>query len=256
MSVRNIIEIDEEKCDGCGNCVIACAEGAIEIHDGKARIVKESYCDGLGACLGECPQGALTVVVREAEPFDEEAVKEHLERLKGKSGREPTAEAKAACPSVSAMSFAVPDSSALARIGKGESNSLLRNWPVQIELLPINAPFFQDAHLLIAADCFAFAAADFHEQYLDGKVLAVGCPKLDDTSLYLEKLTNILAENTIQAVTIAYMEVPCCSGLVHLVKKALTASGRAVPLTTIKLGVQGNVLEREELPAGEMAAEG
>ena len=246
MSIRNMIEIDQDKCDGCGNCIIACAEGAIELRHGKAVIIKESYCDGLGACVGECPQGALTIVAREADPFDEEAVKEHLEDLRIKGRETPGTPDEASCPGTKLMHLRHPAHTPV-RPKVGDPASKLRNWPVQIHLLPASAPFFKTAHLLIAGDCVAFAMGDFHERLLHGNILAVGCPKLDNITAYLEKLTQIFIRNDIQAVKIAYMEVPCCAGLVRLVQKALEASGKAIPLSTVKVSAQGDVLEEEEL---------
>jgi Fe-S-cluster-containing hydrogenase component 2 len=242
MTTRNIIEIDEEKCNGCGACVIACAEGAIEVRDGKARIIKESYCDGLGACMGECPEGALTIVARQAAPFDEEAVHAHLENLKGRDRGQPSGDDKVSCPGTKLMQFPAPPS-VQVKDDEGRSPSALRNWPVQIHLLPGKAPFFKGAHLLVAGDCLAFSMGDFHQQLLQGKVLAVGCPKLDNVRAYVEKLTQIVSENDIQSVTVAYMEVPCCSGILRVVGKALEASGKGIPLFAVKVGISGKVLE-------------
>ena len=245
MAMRNIVEIDEEKCDGCGLCVIECAEGALEIRDGKAKIIKEMYCDGLGACIGECPQEALTIVMKEADPFDEEAMEEHLKSLRIKQERESPPELEAGCPGAKLVHL--KSQPAAAPLQEGEAPvSALRNWPVQIHLLPVSAPFFNGAELLIAADCVPFAMGGFHAQLLQGKILAIGCPKLDDTGFYIEKLSQIFANNDIKSITIGYMEVPCCAGLLHVVHKALEAGGKAIPVDTVKVSVRGEVLQEEE----------
>ena len=245
MVMRNIVEIDEEKCDGCGLCVIECAEGALEIRDGKAKIIKEMYCDGLGACIGECPQEALTIAMREADPFDEEAMEEHLKTLKGKQAQESPPEPETGCPGAKLVHL--QSQPAAAPVQGGEASvSALRNWPVQIHLLPVSAPFFNGAELLIAADCVPFAMGGFHSQLLQGKILAIGCPKLDDTGFYIEKLSQIFANNEIKSITIGYMEVPCCAGLLHVVHKALEAGGKTIPMDTVKVSVRGEVLQEEE----------
>ena len=245
MVMRNIVEIDEEKCDGCGLCVIECAEGALEIRDGKAKIIKEMYCDGLGACIGECPQEALTIAMREADPFDEEAMEEHLKTLKGKQAQESPPELETGCPGAKLVHLQSQPAAAPVQGGQA-SVSALRNWPVQIHLLPVSAPFFNGAELLIAADCVPFAMGGFHSQLLQGKILAIGCPKLDDTGFYIEKLSQIFANNEIKSITIGYMEVPCCAGLLHVVHKALEAGGKAIPVDTVKVSVRGEVLQEEE----------
>jgi Pyruvate/2-oxoacid:ferredoxin oxidoreductase delta subunit len=245
MATRNIVEIDEDKCDGCGLCVIECAEGALEIRDGKAKIIKEMYCDGLGACIGECPQEALKIVVREADPFDEEAMEEHLKSLRGKQAQESPPELAAGCPGANVVQLQPQAAAAAIQQGKAPA-SALRNWPVQIHLLPVSAPFFNGAELLIAADCVPFAMGGFHPRLLQGKILAIGCPKLDDTGFYLDKLSQIFANNEIKSITIGYMEVPCCAGLLHLVDKALEASGKAIPVDTVKVSVRGEPLQEQE----------
>jgi Pyruvate/2-oxoacid:ferredoxin oxidoreductase delta subunit len=244
MATRNIIEIDEEKCDGCGNCVIACAEGALEIRDGKAKIIKEIYCDGLGACVGDCPQDALRVVMKKAEPFDEEAMEEHLKTLRERQSEERRASDAAGCPGGKLVSFQQRVSAEETQEGDAPASEL-RNWPVQIHLLPVDAPFFDRADLLVAADCVPFAMGGFHQRLLNGKILAIGCPKLDNTEAYLDKLAQIFANNDIQSITIGYMEVPCCAGLLHVVHKALEASGKAIPVNTVKVSVQGQELPQE-----------
>lgn len=251
MITRDIVEIDEEKCDGCGDCVIACAEGALEIRDGKARIIREMYCDGLGACIGECPQGALTIVSSEADAFDEEAMEEHLKTLRGEQTEETVSSIQTACPGAKLVHFQQP-SSEMEPDPKDRPASALSNWPVQLHLLSETAPFFKESDLLIAADCVPFAMGGFHQRLLRGKILAVGCPKLDDTAAYVSKLSSIFAKNDVRSVTIAYMEVPCCGGLVHVVHKALEASGKAIPVTTVKVGVRGEINEEEERGASRV----
>jgi len=242
MAVRNIVEIDEGKCDGCGLCVISCAEGALEIRDGKAKIIKEIYCDGLGACIGECPQGALEIVKKESEPFDEEATEEHVKRLRDK---EPHKEVEVACPGSKLIHFQSQAPTKGVEQISGQASEL-RNWPVQIHLLPVNAPFFNGADLLIAADCVPFAMGAFHQRLLKGKILAIGCPKLDDSKFYVEKLGQIFANNDIRSITIGYMEVPCCAGLLHVVNKALEASGKKIPVDTVKVSIRGAEIPPEE----------
>jgi len=242
MAVRNIVEIDEEKCDGCGLCVISCAEGALEIRDGKAKIIKDIYCDGLGACIGECPQGALEIVMKESDPFDEEATEEHIKSLRDK---QPAKEVEVGCPGAKLVHFQ-SQAPAAARQESGGPTSELRNWPVQIHLLPVNAPFFKGAELLIAADCVPFAMGDFHQRLLSDKILAIGCPKLDDSKFYVEKLGQIFANNDIKSITIGYMEVPCCAGILHVVNKAIEASGKEIPVATVKVSIRGEEIAQEE----------
>lgn len=251
---RDIIKIDEEKCDGCGRCVTACAEGAIEIIDGKARLVSETYCDGLGACIGDCPQGALTIESREADVFDEEAVEQHLTSGTARkvSQNSPSKPGKQAC------AFTCPGSasqvlqdrgsalSAAASEGAAAPTAQLGQWPVQLHLVPVNAPYFQDADLLICADCVPFAFADFHRKFLRGRALVVGCPKLDEVEAYRLKLTDIFRQNDIRMVEVARMEVPCCFGLVQLVQTALKDSGKSIPLVLTKVGIRGEILERHQ----------
>jgi NAD-dependent dihydropyrimidine dehydrogenase PreA subunit len=204
MVKRTIVQIDEEKCDGCGQCVPRCAEGALKIIDGKARLVSDVYCDGLGACLGACPRDAIRVIEREAPLFDEEATKEYQQ-----SQRRP---------------------------------SRLRNWPVQLNLVNPKAPFFEGADLLIMADCVPVASPDWQGTLLKGEVVLVGCPKFDDVSAYLEKLTDIFRNNTVKRVAIVHMEVPCCSGLAGLVQRAIKDSGKKIPMDRLVLSVEGEHL--------------
>jgi NAD-dependent dihydropyrimidine dehydrogenase PreA subunit len=251
--MRKVIQIDEDKCDGCGLCVPSCAEGAIQVIDGKARLASETYCDGLGACLGECPQNAITIEEREAEAFSEIAVKKHLansaitDSPKSKSMPSFNTIQPAHCPgsmSQSLRSINSKSSGAGAVDPEGEI-SHLTNWPVQIMLAPVKAPYFNNANLLIAADCVPFAFADFHRHFLKGRAVLIGCPKLDNMESYLDKLTKILAGNDIKAVEIAYMEVPCCFGLVLLIKMALENSGKEIPVILRKVGVRGSLHEEK-----------
>jgi Pyruvate/2-oxoacid:ferredoxin oxidoreductase delta subunit len=232
MVLRNIVQIDEKKCNGCGLCIPSCAEGALQIVNGKARLVKDVYCDGLGACLGECPQDAITIIQREAAEFDKEAAEEHV----GKSHSVPAANSnQAACPSVKVMQLKSEPTVKLPE----KRQSRISNWPYQLKLLPPNAPFFENADLLIAADCVPFAYADFHEDMLKDRILAIGCSKLDDVNLYRNKLAAIFRSNNIRSVTIATMEVPCCFGLKRLVQEALELSGKKVPLRQETISVKG-----------------
>jgi len=240
--IVQIVQIDEEKCNGCGLCIPNCAEGALQIIDGKAKLVSEKFCDGLGACLGHCPEDAITVMEREAEGFDEKAVDLHLHK-KDEAKPEPKPQPAplfTGCPSSRTMHFKVPE--ARADSGSGAPPvSQLTQWPVQLKLVPINAPYFQDADLLIAADCVPFAYPDFHRDFLKGKAVVVGCPKLDDVQLYKEKLTEIFRTNPIKSVTVPYMEVPCCFGLVKATEDAIAASGKNIPLKKVKIGIRGEI---------------
>ena len=231
--LRKIIQIDEEKCDGCGQCVIACAEGALEIIDGKARLVSENYCDGLGACIGECPQGAITIVEREAEDFDPEAVEEYLKKKRQhQATHDVSSEHTISCPSVMMQSF---------------SSGQLKNWPVKLKLVTPNAPFLRESNLLIAADCAPVVSSAFQRDFLDGKVVVIGCPKFDDLNEYLAKLTAIFKNADIKSVTILRMEVPCCSGLTGLVRKALENVGANITCEEIVLRTDGTVLKKNSV---------
>ena len=249
MSTRKIIKIDEELCDGCGQCVPGCAEGALQIIDGKARLVSEVYCDGLGACLGECPSGALTLVEQEAEDFDEEAVREHLAKLERKV--EPgTAHShhreKLACGCPGSMAQALQREDACCEDTDDtdgvQLHSKLSNWPVQIHLVPIQAPYLQDARLLIAADCVPFAFADFHRRFVLDRIVLIGCPKLDDANAYVAKLTEMFKHNNLRDIEVLHMEVPCCSGLIQIVKMALEASGKDIPVKFTQISIRGEVM--------------
>lgn len=213
---RKIIQIDEDLCNGCGLCVNACHEGAIGMVDGKAKLLRDDYCDGLGDCLPRCPTGAITFVEREAAPYDEAAVQENLAR---KDKDEPT----------------------ITVSEDGSRPSRIASWPIEIKLVPIQAPYFAGADLLVAADCTAFAYGDFHKDFMNGKVTIIGCPKLDGVD-YAEKLAEILANNDIRSVTVARMEVPCCGGLENAVRRALEASGKDIPLEVVTISRDGRIL--------------
>lgn len=247
---RDIVRIDEEKCDGCGVCIDSCAEGAIQLIDGKARLVSESYCDGLGACLGECPQDAITIEKREATEFNPEAVEHHLAQKKAEEAKSQSAPKEekhtlaCGCPGSATQSI---DRAQAEGPDAGPAPSLLGNWPVQISLVPVTAPYLENAKLLIAADCVPFAFGDFHREFLNGKVLLIGCPKLDDADMYREKLAEMLRSNSIQSIDVTYMEVPCCFGLVRLVGQAVEDSGRDIPVTLTRVGIRGQILESDPL---------
>ena len=230
--LRRIIQIDEEKCNGCGACAAACHEGAISMVDGKARLMRDDYCDGLGDCLPACPTGAITFVEREAAAYDEAAVKENL-RKKSSSGH-------TGCPGHQMHRFDRPRAS--SSTVPAPASSQLGQWPCQIKLVPVNAPYFQRAKLLIAADCTAFAYANLHQDFMRGKITLIGCPKLDGVD-YSEKLTQILRSNDIQSVTIVRMEVPCCGGLELAAQKALQASGKFLPWQVVTISIDGKILD-------------
>jgi ferredoxin len=257
--LRDMVKIDEELCDGCGECVPSCAEGAIQIIDGKARLVSDVLCDGLGACLGHCPQGAITVEQREAAAFNEQAVEQHLAGLKAVErkpdlmslGQEAKAKEPCGCPGSAVRQFQAPGPRA-ATMGDDEVPPLsndLRQWPVQLKLVPPQAPFLQGAHLLVAADCVPFAYPDFHRQMLRGKAVVVACPKLDDPEGYVEKLTEMFRSCNLAGVTVALMEVPCCAGILMMVQEARRRSGSDVPVDHVVVGVQGEILTQGEVPA-------
>ncbi len=235
--LREIVRIDEDKCDGCALCVPACAEGAIEIIDGKARLSDEVLCDGIGLCLGECPQDAITIETREAKPFDPDEV------AKLAAAKHEPAPCQGSCPGAALRSMVPPSATGATPAESRPRPSELQNWPVQLHLVPTNAPYLQGARLLIAADCVPFACADFHSELLAGQVLLIGCPKLDDGQAYVEKLTELFRVNDLESVTIAYMEVPCCFGLVQIIRAALEAAGSDVPLILTQVGTQGAIGE-------------
>ena len=251
MAVREVIEIDEKLCDGCGDCVTACAEGAIAIIDGKARLISDVYCDGLGACLGHCPQGAITVIQRNADAFDEAAVERHLATIRTgapSSAPHPSLNvvaqspvAAGGCPGSLAQAFnPVAPTIGVAAAGP---TSQLSHWPVQLHLVPPTAPFFANADVLLAADCVAFAVGDFHTRYLAGNALAIACPKLDtNQEVYLQKLVTMIDEAEIKSLRVMVMEVPCCGGLVGLIEEALRRAQCSLPVECLVVGTQGMVL--------------
>jgi len=248
--LRKIIEIDEELCDGCGQCVPACAEGAIQVIDGKARLVKDQYCDGLGACLGECPTGALKVTEREAEEFDEEAVEKHL-KTREHDAKTTEATMPCGCPSAQIQTFESPP--VCRADNKPDTHesaaSALTHWPVQIRLVPPTAPFLKGAHLLVAADCTPMAYPRFHRDFLEGKVVMVGCPKFDDAEAYIQRFADIFKTAHIKDVTAVVMEVPCCQGLPVIIKKGMELAGKSIPLEQVIISTRGEILEREQLVA-------
>ena len=242
MAVRKIIRIDEDKCDACGLCVTACHEGAIQIIDGTAKLVSEIYCDGLGDCLGECPQGAITIEEREAEPFDVKAVEQHLTDLEKEKTCVAAPATGGGCPGSALRRF----EAAKAPVLEGSDRpSRLGHWPVQLMLVPPGAPFLQGADVLIAADCTPFATANFHEHYLAGKALLVGCPKLDDIQHYYEKLKAIFAAARPSSITVLKMEVPCCGGIAKAVVKARAETIPDTDLKVVTIGVRGDELSAE-----------
>ena len=229
--IRKIIQIDREKCNGCGACAQACHEGAIGMVDGKAQLLRDDYCDGLGDCLPACPTGAITFEEREAPAYDEAAVQANM--------RAKAQQEQGGCPGSQAR--ALHREPAAAPVINSPAASQLRQWPVQIKLAPVNAPYFQGAHLLIAADCTAYAYANFHQDFIRGKVTLIGCPKLDMVD-YTEKLTAILQDNDITALTIVRMEVPCCGGIQHAATQALRASGKFIPWQVVTISTDGRIL--------------
>ena len=242
---RKIVNINEEKCNGCGLCIEACHEGALKLIDGKAKLTSESYCDGLGDCLPECPTGAIKIEEREAEPFDEEAVKKHIEN----KGDSSSVEIPTGCPGTMARKIKSENNKSeqstqntVKNNENSEMKSELQQWPCQIKLVPVNAPYFDQANLLIAADCTAFSYANIHNEFMKNNITLIGCPKLDDVD-YSEKLTEILKRNEIKNLTVMRMEVPCCGGIVNAVKKALKNSGKMIPWQVITISTDGNVID-------------
>jgi len=255
--MRKIVNIDEEKCTGCGICVPSCAEGALQIIGGKARLVSEIYCDGLGACLGKCPEDAITVEEREAEDFDEEATERHLaQALEAELGKDTLA---CGCPSATVTQFEKNvgpvketlacgcPSATVTQFGQettgeaADQPSTLGHWPVQLTLVPPGAPFLERADVVLAGDCVPFAYGNFHRDFLKDHTLLVACPKLDNFEAHLHKLTEILRRSDIKSLSAVHMEVPCCHGLINMARQAIAASGKNIPMTEVNIGVRGDI---------------
>ena len=231
--IRKIIQIDQDKCNGCGACAAACHEGAIAMVDGKAQLMRDDYCDGLGDCLPACPTGAISFVVREAAAYDEAAV------LAAKAKKEK--KLPCGCPGTAAK--AIHPQQEPTAVCQAPS-SQLRQWPVQIKLAPVNAPWFDGADVLVAADCTAYAYGNFHQEFIKGRITLVGCPKLDSVD-YSEKLTEILRNNEIRSITVVRMEVPCCGGIENAVKRALQLCGKSIPCNVVTISTDGRILDRK-----------
>ena len=234
MVLRNIVKIDEEKCNGCAECVNACAEGAIKIVDGKAKLVSDVYCDGLGACLGHCPQDAITIEKRECVQFDEEATKKHL--AKEQNAAKQTG---FVCPGT--MSRQLREKGRPTESGAAEITSQLSHWPIQLKLVSPGAAYFANADLLLVADCVPFAMGDFHSRFLKGHSIVVGCPKLDDANFYIEKLAQILKANELNSLTVIHMEVPCCRGLTEIARRAIALAEVDLPFKDITVALDGGI---------------
>lgn len=261
MAVRKIVSIDESKCNGCGLCIPNCAEGALAIIDGKARLMKEIYCDGLGACLGHCPQDAITIIEREADDFNEEAVEKML-KAQGKTINNSHNATSSGCPGSAVRQFghAEPHSheggcpgSRMRMIQRKEVveddnvklTSKLRQWPVQLQLVPASAPYLKNADLLVTADCVPFAYANYHNDFLKDKAVVVGCPKLDDSMYYAKKLQDIISLNDLESITVLRMEVPCCSGIAQATKIGRDNSGINIPIKVVTISIEGEVLRKD-----------
>ena len=283
MSVRQIIRIDEAKCTGCGECIPGCPEGALQVIDGKARLISDLCCDGLGACIGTCPVDAITIEEREAEPYDERRVMEniarqgpnvinaHLEHLREHGEFEllktaldflkergirvpmspPTAHGGGGCPGSRMVQF--EEKAPAGAPPAGRAVSRLRQWPVQITLVPPQAPYLKGADVALIADCVPFAYANLHEDFLKGRVVLVGCPKLDDVEFYRTKLAEVFRQNDVKSIEIVHMEVPCCFGLVHVLRLALEDAGKDIPVTETTISIRGEVLEKAPLPKAAAA---
>ncbi|MDP4147099.1 MAG: 4Fe-4S binding protein [Bacillota bacterium] len=245
--IRKIVSIDEEKCNGCGLCVKACHEEAMELVNGKAKLISDKYCDGLGDCLPECPTGAIQIIERESDPYDDDAVKNKIaerkqaEQLKAAHNG---GELPCGCPGSAARMIkrtAAPATKPKAAEEPSELNSQLRQWPVQLRLVNPKAPYFEEAHLLVAADCTAYAYGNFHNEFIKDRILVIGCPKLDDNDYNKEKIAEILKSNDIKSITVVRMEVPCCGGIVQAVKAAMLESQVIVPYNEITVNVDGSL---------------
>ena len=238
MVFRNIVKINEEKCNGCGQCVNACAEGAVKLVDGKAKLVSEIYCDGLGACIGHCPQDAITIEQREAAEFDEEATKRHLAKDKIAQIRN-----EFVCPGMMARQLRVKDNQPEST--HTDVPSQLSHWPVQLKLVSPNAPYFANADLLLVADCVPFAMGDFHNRFLKEHSVVVGCPKLDDAGFYIDKLATIIQTNKLNSLIVIHMEVPCCSGLTEIARRAISKNKIEMSFKDVTIDLNGNVSRTE-----------
>jgi ferredoxin len=264
MARRQIVEIDRAKCDGCGRCVPACAEGAIRIVDGKAELAADVYCDGLGACLGECPRGAITIVEREAQPFDEALARSShraeepvssvplLRRSSAECGPRPSAACeqttahRTGCPGAAMRDLRLNVVPAAAKHRSPQpANEIaapaLAHWPIQLRLVPTNAPFLHKADLFLVADCVPFACAGFHEQLLCGRPIVIGCPKLDDAGAYVDKLAEMLVQSDIRSLTVVHMEVPCCTNLLRIAGEAMRLAGLQIPVHDITIAISGEI---------------
>jgi ferredoxin len=229
-TLRKVVKIDEEKCNGCGACVLTCAEGALQIVNGKAKLISEQYCDGLGACLGECPQGAIIIEERVADDFSEEAVGHHLKTRES---------LPCGCLSSTVAQFDKGKAAGVVPRESGAKKSMLSHWPVQLALVPPRASFLQGADLVLAADCVSFAYSEFHRDFLSGRSLLIACPKLDDFQAHLSKLAEILSQSAVKSLTVVHMEVPCCSGLVYMARQAIKVSDKDIPLAEATISIQG-----------------
>jgi Pyruvate/2-oxoacid:ferredoxin oxidoreductase delta subunit len=242
MALRNIVNIDEEKCNGCGRCINSCAEGAIQLIDGKARLVSEIYCDGLGACLDCCPLDAITIEQREAAEFDEEATQKYLKELarnKAAHEKQNTKQDGFVCPGMRTMNL--NDKPAVDQ-STGDVSSQLRQWPVQLRLVSPSAPYFEDADLVLVADCVPFAMGNFHAKLLKEKAIAIACPKLDDTGAYVQKIADILSTAKPKSLSVVHMEVPCCGGLGRMAQAAIELAGSELTINDITISLQGKMM--------------
>ena len=241
---RDILYIDEEKCNGCGLCIPNCVEGALKIIDGKAKLVDESFCDGLGACIGHCPQDAIQIIERDAPEFDEVAVEKHLKEMEDEPADVPVVkEVACGCPGSMVVDFRTDEKAPAAQAGMSQrQESGLRQWPVQMTLVSPDASYYRDSELLVAADCVPFAYANFHSDFLAGKSVVIGCPKLDDAASYVVKLATIVKNNDIKGITLVNMEVPCCFGLQSIVEEAVKKSGKVLPIRQTVITIRGEKL--------------
>lgn len=247
---RKIVHIDEEKCDGCGQCVPSCPEGAIQIIDGKARLVSDTYCDGLGACLGRCPRDAITIVQRDAAPFDEQAAHAHVAAVRNAA---PSNKGHSGCPGSAVKSLNLnvlsngpaPGLPTGNGVQRNESESRLANWPLQLHLVPPNAPFLRQADVLLVADCVPVAHPDFHRRFLTGaRPVVMGCPKLDDGMAYVPKLAQMIRASSLRSITVLHMEVPCCTGLLRIAEAAVQQAGSRVPVRDVTVAIDGRELNQ------------